>query len=60
MRQLRGAVVRELRRRQRAATIAALVRAVGEPEGRIEEAVEALARDGVAERTGAGRVRLPR
>ena len=60
MRQLRGAVVRELRGRQRAATIAALARAVGEPEGRIEEAVEALARDGVAERSGAGRVRLPR
>jgi len=60
MRQLRGAVVRELRRRQRPATVGALARAVGEPESRIEDAVDALARDGVAERTGAGHVRLPR
>ena len=59
-RQVRGAVVRELRGRSRAATIAALVDATGEPLDRVEAAVDALAIDGVVERTAAGRVRLPR
>jgi A/G-specific adenine glycosylase len=60
VRQLRGAVVRELRSRPRAATVAALARAAGEPEPRTDAAVDALVRDGVVERTRTGRVRLPR
>ena len=60
MRQVRGSVIRELRSRTRAASIAALAGAVAEPIDRVEAAVSALERDGLVERTRAGSVRLAR
>ena len=60
MRQVRGGVVRELRARASAITLVTLSGALGEPPSRVEEAVGALEREGLVERTPAGRVRLPR
>jgi A/G-specific adenine glycosylase len=60
MRQARGAVLRELRGRDRAASIRAIASALGYAMPRIDLAVDALEHDGLVERTGSGRVRLPR
>jgi A/G-specific adenine glycosylase len=60
MRQARGGVLRELRRRDRAATIAGIAAALGFPVPRVDLAVNALERDGLVQRTGSGRVCLPR
>ena len=60
MRQVRGRVVDELRGRTHAIPTEALADAIGESPVRIEVAIDALQRDGVVERTAAGRVRLPR
>ena len=57
MRQVRGAVVRALRRRSPMA-IPSLARETGQPEGRVREAVRALHREGLVV-TGGGRVALP-
>ena len=59
MRQARGGVLRELRGRDRAATIGTIAAALGMPVTRVDLAVEALERDGLVRRTGSGRVRLP-
>ena len=60
MRQARGGVLRELRSRDRAATIQAIAAALGFAMPRVDLAVDALERDGLVERTASGRVRLPR
>ncbi len=60
MRQARGGVLRELRGRDRAATIPAIAAALGYAMPRVDLAVDALERDGLVERTGSGRVRLAR
>ena len=60
MRQARGGVLRELRGRDRAATIRGIAAALGFPVLRVDLAVDALERDGLVERTGSGRVRLAR
>lgn len=60
MRQARGGVLRELRRRDRAATIHGIAAALGFPVPRVDLAVDALERDGLVQRTGSGRVRLAR
>jgi len=60
MRQARGGVLRELRGRDRAATIGAIAAALGLPVTRVGLAVDALERDGLVRRTGSGRVGLPR
>jgi A/G-specific adenine glycosylase len=66
IREVRGAVIRELRDRP-SASVAALARLTGEPASRVIEAIRALARDGLVEASAAaiegrprGRVRLPR
>ena len=56
MRQARGGVLRELRGRDRAATIGTIAAALGLPVTRVDLAVDALERDGLVERTGSGRV----
>jgi A/G-specific adenine glycosylase len=56
-RQIRGAVVAELRERS-SATSQELARATGRPRERVEAAVNALVRDGLVE-VERGRVRLP-
>lgn len=58
MRQVRGGVVRVLRERD-PLTPAAVARSTGEPIERVRRALDALVRDGIVERTPAGRVRLP-
>jgi A/G-specific adenine glycosylase len=60
MRQVRGAVLRDLRARVRATPIEAIAAALSMPVPRVDLAVDALERDGIVERTGTGRVRLPR
>ena len=60
MRQARGGVLRELRGRDRAATIGTIAAALGLPVTRVDLAVDALERDGLVRRTGSGRVGLPR
>ena len=60
MRQARGGVLRELRGRDRAATIQAIAAALGYAMPRVDLAVDALERDGLVERTGSGRIRLAR
>jgi A/G-specific adenine glycosylase len=60
MRQVRGGVVRELLRRDRAAAIGAIAAALAQPVDRVTHAVDALEREGLVERTPAGRVRLSR
>jgi A/G-specific adenine glycosylase len=60
MRQVRGGVLRELRRRDRAATIRTIAAALGFPVPRVDLAVDALEHDGLVQRTDSGRVRLPR
>ena len=60
MRQARGGVLRELRGRDRAATIPAIAAALGFAIPRVDLAVDALERDGLVERTDSGRVRLAR
>lgn len=60
MRQARGGVLRELRDRDRAATIQAIAAALGFPVPRVDLAVHALERDGMVQRTESGRVRLAR
>ena len=60
MRQARGGVLRELRGRDRAATIQAIASALGYAMPRVDLAVDALERDGLVERTGSGRIRLAR
>jgi len=60
MRQARGEVLRELRCRDRAATIRRIAAALGYPVPRVDLAVDALERDGLVERTDSGRVRLAR
>jgi A/G-specific adenine glycosylase len=60
MRQARGGVLRELRGRERAATIRAIAAALGYPVPRVDLAVDALERDRLVQRTGTGRVRLSR
>jgi A/G-specific adenine glycosylase len=60
MRQARGGVLRELRGRERAATIRAIAAALGYPVPRVDLAVDALERDLLVQRTGTGRVRLSR
>ncbi|MEO8422694.1 MAG: A/G-specific adenine glycosylase [Actinomycetota bacterium] len=60
MRQARGGVLRELRGRDRAATIHAIAAALGLPLPRVDLAVDALERDGLVQRTDSGRVRLAR
>ena len=59
MRQVRGAVLRELRWRVRAAPIGTIAAALSLPVPRVDLAVDALERDGIVERTVTGRVRLP-
>ena len=60
MRQVRGGVLRELRGRDRAATIGTIAAALALPVTRVDGAVDALERDGLLERTPSGRIRLPR
>ncbi len=60
IRQARGGVLRELRDRDRAATIQTIAAALGFPLPRVDLAVDALERDGLVQRTGSGRVRLAR
>ncbi len=60
MRQARGGVLRELRGRDRAATIRTIAAALGYAMPRVDLAVDALERDGLVERTGSGRIRLAR
>jgi DNA-binding MarR family transcriptional regulator len=60
MRQVRGGVLRELRGRDRAATIGTIAAALSLPVTRVDGAVDALERDGLIERTPSGRIRLPR
>ncbi|MGZ5298096.1 MAG: A/G-specific adenine glycosylase [Actinomycetota bacterium] len=60
MRQARGGVLRELRGRDRAATIQTVAAALGLPMPRVDLAVDALERDGLVQRTDSGRVRLAR
>ena len=60
MRQARGGVLRELRGRDRAATIGTIAAALTLPMPRVDLAVDALERDGLVQRTGSGRVRLAR
>ena len=60
MRQARGGVLRELRGRDRAATIGSIAAALDLPLTRIDLAVDALERDGLVRRTDSGRVGLPR
>jgi A/G-specific adenine glycosylase len=60
MRQARGGVLRELRGRDRAATIRTIARALGYAGTRVDLAVDALERDGLVERTDSGRIRLAR
>lgn len=60
MRQVRGGVLRELRSRDRAATIGTIAAALALPVMRVDGAVDALERDGLLERTPSGRIRLPR
>ena len=59
MRQARGGVLRELRGRERAATIGTIAAALDMPATRVDLAVDALERDGLVRRTGSGRVGLP-
>jgi A/G-specific adenine glycosylase len=59
MRQVRGAVLRELRGRARPAPIETIAAALSLPVPRVDLAVDALERDGIVERTATGRVRLP-
>jgi A/G-specific adenine glycosylase len=59
MRQARGGVLRELRGRDRAATIGTIASALSMPVSRVDLAVDALERDGLVRRTGTGRVGLP-
>ena len=59
MRQARGGVLRELRGRDRAATIDTIAAALDLPVTRVDLAVDALERDGLVRRTGSGRVGLP-
>jgi A/G-specific adenine glycosylase len=58
IRQVRGAVLVTLRRRERA-TFAQLARDTGHPPDRLREALEGLARDGVVEPGPRGTYRLP-
>jgi A/G-specific adenine glycosylase len=58
VRQVRGAVLATLRRRERA-TLAQLARDTGHPPDRLREALEGLARDGVVEAAPRGSYRLP-
>ena len=60
MRQARGGVLRELRGRDRAATIGTIAAALDMPVTRVDLAVDALERDGLVRRTASGRVGLPR
>jgi A/G-specific adenine glycosylase len=60
MRQVRGAVLRELRGRVGAAPIETIAVALALPAERVDRAVDGLERDGIVERTTTGRVRLPR
>ncbi len=60
MRQVRGGVLRELRGRDRAATIGTIAAALTLPMTRVDAAVDALERDGLLERMPSGRIRLPR
>jgi A/G-specific adenine glycosylase len=60
MRQARGGVLRELRARDRAATIRGIAAGLGFPEPRVHLAVDALVRDGLVQWTDSGRVRLAR
>ena len=60
MRQVRGGVLRELRGRDRAATIETIAAALDLPMTRVDGAVDALEHDGLLERTPSGRIRLPR
>jgi A/G-specific adenine glycosylase len=59
MRQARGGVLRELRGRDRAATIGTIAAALGLTVTRVDLAVDALERDGLVRRTDSGRVGLP-
>ena len=59
MREARGGVLRELRRRDRPATIGTIAAALDLPKSRVDLAVDALERDGLVRRTGSGRVALP-
>jgi DNA-binding IclR family transcriptional regulator len=52
-------VLRELRGRDRAATIGTIAAALDLPVTRVALAVDALERDGLVRRTGSGRVGLP-
>jgi DNA-binding IclR family transcriptional regulator len=52
-------VLRELRGRDRAATIGTIAAALDMPVTRVDLAVDALERDGLVRRTGSGRVALP-
>jgi A/G-specific adenine glycosylase len=60
IRQARGGVLRELRGRERAATIQGIAAALDLPAPRVDLAVDALERDGLVQRTDAGRVHLAR
>ena len=60
MRQARGGVLRELRGRDRAATIHWIAASLSLPVTRVDLAVDALEHDGLVQRTGTGRVRLAR
>ena len=60
MRQLRGALLRELLERNRAADVGAVATALGESVERVALAVDGLERDGLVQRMASGRVRLPR
>jgi A/G-specific adenine glycosylase len=60
MRQARGGVLRELRGRDRAATIQVIAAALDVSVPRVDLAVDALEHDGLVQRTTSGRVRLAR
>ena len=59
-RQARGRVVAVLRERTAAATLSQLVRFTGIGDDHVAAAIDGLVADGLAERTAAGRFRLPR
>ncbi len=60
MRQVRGGIVRELSARGRSTPTHAVAGALGVPPVRVDAAADALAREGLIERTPSGRLRLSR
>ena len=59
-RQLRGGIIRELTARSQAIPVGVLATALGQPTRRVRTGADALAGEGLIERTPSGRLRLPR